>query len=129
MRGEKKTHTHTQNRAEVSPQDHRLLAPLIKHPSSSVHLQGHTYTLRRALRFFRTKVEMNGICYLGNKTSAAVVNDTESQTAGNESGDNVRMRKHSFPWSVKRIKQNIPEFSKQQFRNKPQLIVSVDKKV
>lgn len=78
--------------------------------------------------FFRTKVEMNGICYLGNKTSAAVVNDTESWPAGNESGDNVRERGKTSPLfsNRKRIKQNIPESSKH-FRNKPQLILSTYK--
>lgn len=45
---------------------------------------------------------MNGICYLGNKTSAAVVNDTESWPAGNEPGDNVRKRQ-AFLRSRKRI--------------------------
>lgn len=40
---------------------------------------------------------MNGICYLGNKTSAAVENGTESWPAGSESGDNVRERRKTSP--------------------------------
>lgn len=40
---------------------------------------------------------MNGICYLGNKTSAAVINDTESWPAGNVSGDNVSKRSKTSP--------------------------------